>query len=778
MRSFVAAAVLLFTSSVLMAAPDAAARARFGARVLATEVAIAEGNAGKTPVSITIMRLPGQGNNFPNPGTYRTVDGSATAADNDYVPIPLMNYVIPAGQDSITIEVDVVGDLRVEGDETFTVEITNVQGGPVNITILNDDAPAVTVPDARVNEGNSGTTQLVFTVALTAAATVPVQATYRTSDGTATAGVDYQSASGTLNFAPGTTQQTVAVTVNGDTAFEPDETFTLTVAPAVGTLAGPVVTATGTIANDDAPTPTVLRTVSGNGQRGTLGQPLPQPLVVEVLNSAGAPAAGVAVQWTVLKGSAQLSPTTSTTNAQGHASTTVTVTGLGPVTIQASVGQLLLVTFDVSATTALAARAEGPVAIPIARALDQACASPQNEGTLSDACRALSQLPDGELSRALERVAPQESGAQAKVATSVVAAVAGGIGSRLAALRSGTERFSIQHLSLNFGGRSIPIGALAHALFQAAQTTPAGAAGDEEKDYNGWSAFLSGNLGSGKRIAHDGELGFDLDTRGLMLGVDRQVGRGVLGLSANVMQLDSTLTENNGSVDTTGYALSLYGSRPGLFAGNAPPSAGKGMHYDGVHVDGSVTLGRNRYDSKHVVDIPTLSLSTARSRNDASVFAVAGVTGVEAHNGRTDFDLTLSGTWSRADVDDLTESGDGPLILFVQGHEVESTVGMLGFNVRSAFDTPFGSVLPSLRAELHHEFQSGARLVTARFLRDRLNTAFTIPIDQPDTNYGKLAAGLQAVFAHGVSAQIDLTQDVLRSDLHYRVVQFNVSKSF
>lgn len=773
MRSFLTAAVLLCIVSIPLAARDAVDRARLGARVLATDTSIAEGNAGTTPLVVTIMRPPGQGNQFPFTGTYRTIDGSARAADNDYVAIPTTDYVIPQGTDSIDIQVNIVGDVRVEDNETFTLEITNVQNGPVNVTIVNDDAPAVTVGNASVQENAS---TLSFPVDLTTPAAVPVVATYRTSDGTATAGTDYQSTSGTLTFAPGETRKTVAVTIINDSVFEQTETFSFIVTPTGGSLAGPSVTATGTITDDDTPPPATLSIISGNGQRGTIGQPLPQPLVVEVRNANRAPVAGVTVQWTVTKGSAQLNPATSTTNAQGQASTTVTVTSLGAVSIQAAVASLPSVTFDISSATAFADRAQGPVAVPIARALDRACVDPQNESTLSNVCRALSQLPSGELSSTLERVAPQQSGAQAKVATSVVAAVAGGIGSRLAALRSGTERFSIQHVALNVNGRSIPIGALAEAVFQATQT--ATDAGGEEKDYSGWSAFLSGNIGTGERIAREGDLGFDLDTRGLMLGVDRQVGRGVLGVSANWMKLDSTLTQNVGSVDTTGYALSLYGSRPGLFAGNAPPSPGKGMHYDGVHIDGSVTVGRNRYDSEHVVDIPTLPRSIARSKNDASVFALGAVTGVEAHNGRTDFDLTLSGTWSRADVDDLTESGDGPLILFVQGHEVESTVGALGLNIRSAFDAPFGSILPSFRAEMNHEFRSGARLVTARFLRDRLSTEFTIPVDRPDTNYAKLAAGLQAVFAHGFSAQIDVTQDILRSDLHYRVVQFNVSKSF
>ena len=101
-----------------------------------------------------------------------------------------------------------------------------------------------------------------------------------------------------------------------------------------------------------------------------------------------------------------------------------------------------------------------------------------------------------------------------------------------------------------------------------------------------------------------------------------------------------------------------------------------------------------------------------------------------------------------------------------------------GLNVRSAWAVPFGTLLPSFRAEMIHEFKSGARLVTARFVRDTLGTSFTVPIDSPDVNYGKLGAGLQAEFPRGYSALLEVTQDVLRSDLHFRTLQFNVRKAF
>ena len=112
--------------------------------------------------------------------------------------------------------------------------------------------PTLSVADASVLEGNSGTTDLAFTVSLSAAATTPVTVAYATSDGTATAGSDYTSATGTLTFAAGQTSQVVHIKVAGDTTYEANETLTVSLSnPSGATLAHG--TATGTILNDDAP---------------------------------------------------------------------------------------------------------------------------------------------------------------------------------------------------------------------------------------------------------------------------------------------------------------------------------------------------------------------------------------------------------------------------------------------------------------------------------------------------------------------------------------------
>jgi hypothetical protein len=86
--------------------------------------------------------------------------------------------------------------------------------------------PFVSINNVALLNGTSGTTAFAFNVTLSAATINPVTVQYTTADGTATvADGDYTPVSGTLTFAPGQTQQTVTVHVNGDAVAEPNETF-------------------------------------------------------------------------------------------------------------------------------------------------------------------------------------------------------------------------------------------------------------------------------------------------------------------------------------------------------------------------------------------------------------------------------------------------------------------------------------------------------------------------------------------------------------------------
>jgi Ca2+-binding RTX toxin-like protein len=114
------------------------------------------------------------------------------------------------------------------------------------------------------NEGNGGINAFTFTVSLSAASTQTVTVPYTINNGTATAGSDYIDNDGTLTFNPGDTTQTITVQVNGDTAVEPNETFTVNLGTPTNATLGAVTQSTATILNDD--------TNSGGGpQTGTGG---------------------------------------------------------------------------------------------------------------------------------------------------------------------------------------------------------------------------------------------------------------------------------------------------------------------------------------------------------------------------------------------------------------------------------------------------------------------------------------------------------------------------
>jgi hypothetical protein len=164
---------------------------------------------------------------------YETRDGTAVAGA-DYLPAsgPL---TFPPGEMSQTVTVTVLGDMEVEPDEYFYVDLLWADGagigdgegvGTIRDHQGDEEPPVLSIDDVIVDpEGDSGTTPAVFTVSLSQASGQQVTVSYTTADGTAIAGADYQSTSGTVTFAPGEVSQPVTVPVIGDTLDEPDECF-------------------------------------------------------------------------------------------------------------------------------------------------------------------------------------------------------------------------------------------------------------------------------------------------------------------------------------------------------------------------------------------------------------------------------------------------------------------------------------------------------------------------------------------------------------------------
>lgn len=130
-------------------------------------------------------------------------------------------------------------------------------------------ASTIALNDVSVTEGNSGISFATFTVNLSPASAQTVTVQFATANNTALAGSDYVATNSTLTFSPGQTTQQVSVTINGDTTFEPNESFFMNLSNATNATIDDNQ-ALGTITNDDAqPTISINDVTVTEGNSGT-----------------------------------------------------------------------------------------------------------------------------------------------------------------------------------------------------------------------------------------------------------------------------------------------------------------------------------------------------------------------------------------------------------------------------------------------------------------------------------------------------------------------------
>jgi 3-phytase len=183
-----------------------------------------------------------------------------TASANDLT-AKTETLTFATGETSKTFTVQTTQDSLFEGNETFTVSLSNPNNGAVvsstngtaKGTINNDDAaPIFSIAAASATEGSA----VNFTVTRTGDAQSNQSVTVATSiatDDTASAN-DLTAKTETLTFATGETSKTFTVQTTQDSLFEGNETFTVSLSnPNNGAVVSSTnATAKGTINNDDA----------------------------------------------------------------------------------------------------------------------------------------------------------------------------------------------------------------------------------------------------------------------------------------------------------------------------------------------------------------------------------------------------------------------------------------------------------------------------------------------------------------------------------------------
>lgn len=211
---------------------------------------------------------------------FSTLDGTATAADNDYVAQDgVVTFPAFDNTDQV-ISIKVRGDGYYENNETFRVKLDNavnaaIASGASTATgeILNDDsAPEIRTAGFQLVEGNSGSGTMFFNVRVVGQTKLPVRVSWATEPGDdpdptrnatpastntpSTADDDYRSGSGRLTILPGEGPEQIPVTIYGDTFVEKNEFFLVRFTnPQNATIPAGHDVRKGVIRNDDGAIP-------------------------------------------------------------------------------------------------------------------------------------------------------------------------------------------------------------------------------------------------------------------------------------------------------------------------------------------------------------------------------------------------------------------------------------------------------------------------------------------------------------------------------------------
>ncbi|MFN8528669.1 MAG: proprotein convertase P-domain-containing protein [Anaerolineae bacterium] len=203
---------------------------------------------------VTLTTDNGAGNDNVFNGTVWDDSASTPVSEAIFFNLVVQPALIPEGAMGAFVGEDPNGVWTLTVNDDLAGDGGSLDNWLLDITTPDNPNAAVSIDDVTLTEGDTGTQNLNFTVTRTnnlGDFTVD----YATGGGTAAAGSDYATTSGTLTFAAGgSLTQTISVPLNGDRIDEGNETFNVILSSLVVTNGAAAIsddTGVGTITDDD-----------------------------------------------------------------------------------------------------------------------------------------------------------------------------------------------------------------------------------------------------------------------------------------------------------------------------------------------------------------------------------------------------------------------------------------------------------------------------------------------------------------------------------------------
>ena len=244
------------------------------------------------------------------------------------------------------------------------------------------------------------------------------------------------------------------------------------------------------------------------------------------------------------------------------------------------------------------------------------------------------------------------------------------------------------------------------------------------------SAYITGDLNTGDRQNTSTTTGFNIDTKGVTVGIDYPVtDRIVIGLAASNSSSNNQLNDNKGKVGINNTSVSVYGS----------------YKQDKLYANALISYGWDSFDLTRRINVTGFDRATANPGGNRLTVGVSG--GYELGAGGLSIGPIVGLRYTKVKINGYTEQNGDILNLKVNPQQTDSVVFNIGAQIAYSFRTNFGTISPYIAASYDRELSDNNRqIVTELVTQPGIPIRTSIAAEAPDLV--SLSTGVQAQFTN------------------------------
>jgi outer membrane autotransporter protein len=371
-------------------------------------------------------------------------------------------------------------------------------------------------------------------------------------------------------------------------------------------------------------------------------------------------------------------------------------------------------------------------------------------------------IPDDQLTRAIQAIAPVQANAQKQI--SVESSKMSLVGSRLLDLRGGARG-----LVVGLNGQETPQASDGQGSASAVAGGRGGAAGPDDALSGRWGGFV--NLGYAwgdvdQTVLQDA---YKYNSFSVLAGADYRVNDNfVLGAAFSYSDTHSDYEQSLGNVKARTTGVAGYGT----------------YYVDTWYVDGFLAYGSIDYDSTRNISIP--SNTAAPAINTSATASPKGdqwsaSIGVGRSFEMAPMTVTPTARLGYIHVKNKAFTENEPingLGLSVDSRTIESLQTALGGKLSMVVNSSAGVFVPYVTANWMHEFKNDNPSIVSKYIADPLNTIFAIPTATPTRDYAVFSIGTSVTLPNNLSGFAQFSGAAgLKDETNYGIV-LGIRKQF